>query len=59
MNFRGVKPVGVAQKRFVQVPLVEWCLGRVVQRKLRVVIGIDNSHDLNYFGKLGETQFKK
>jgi hypothetical protein len=38
--------------RFVQVPLVEWCLGRVVN-------GIDNSHDLNYLGKLRETQFKK
>jgi hypothetical protein len=34
--------------RFVEVPLVEWCLGRVVHRKLRVVNGIDNSHDLNY-----------
>jgi hypothetical protein len=45
--------------RFVQVPLVEWCLGRVVHRKLRVVNGIDNSHDLNYLGKLRETQFKK
>ncbi len=50
--------MGVAQKRFVQVPLVEWCLGRVVHSKLRVVNGIDNSHDLNYLGKLRETQFK-
>jgi hypothetical protein len=54
-----VKPVGVAQMRFVQVPLVEWCLGRVVHSKLRVVDGIDNSHDLNYLGILRETQFKK
>ena len=37
MNLRGVKPVGAAQMRFVQVPLVEWCLGRVVHNKLRVV----------------------
>ena len=59
MNLRGVKPVGVAQMRFVQVPLVEWCLGRVVHSKLRNVNGIDNSHDLNYLGKLRETQFKK
>jgi hypothetical protein len=59
MNLRGVKPVGVAQMRFVQVPLVEWCLGRVVHSKLRAVNGIDNSHDLNYLGKLRETQFKK
>jgi hypothetical protein len=51
-DLRGVKPVGVAQMRFVQVPLVEWCLGRVVHSKLRVVNGIDNSHDLNYLGKL-------
>ena len=36
MNFRGVKPVGVAQKRFVQVPLVEWC------SLMRVVNPIDN-----------------
>jgi hypothetical protein len=54
-----VKPVGVAQMRFVQVPLVEWCLGRVVHSQLRVVNGIDSSHDLNYLGKLRETQFKK
>ncbi len=54
-----MKPVGVAQMRFVQVPLVEWCLGRVVHSKLRVVDGIDNSHDLNYLGILRETQFKK
>jgi hypothetical protein len=59
MNLRGVKPVGVAQMRFVQVPLVEWCLGRVVHSKMRVVNGIDNFHDLNYLGKLRETQFKK
>ena len=59
MNFEGVKPVGVAQKRFVQVPLVEKCLMRVVNSKLRVVNGIDNSHDLNYLGKLRETQLKK
>ena len=52
MNFSGVQPVGVAQMRFVQVPLVEWCLMRVVHSKLRVVKGIDNSHDLNYLGKL-------
>ncbi len=58
MNFRCVKPVGVAQKGFVQVPLVEWCLMRVVHSKKRVVKGIDNSHDLNYLGKLRETQFK-
>jgi hypothetical protein len=58
MNFRGVKPVGVAQLRIVQVPLVEWCLKRVANSKLRVVNGIDNSHDLNYLGKLRETQFK-
>jgi hypothetical protein len=45
--------------RFVQVPLVAWSLGRVVQSKLRVVNGIDNSHDLNYLGKRRETQFKK
>jgi hypothetical protein len=56
---RGVKPVGVAQMRFVQVPLVEWCLGRVVHSKLKVVNGIDNSHDLNYVGKLRGKQFKK
>ena len=55
MIFRSVKPVGVAQMRFVQVPLVEWCLGRVVHSKM----SIDNSHDLNYLGKLRETQFKK
>ena len=59
MNLRGVKPVGVAQMRFVQVPLVEWCLGRVAHSKLSVVNGIDNSDDLNYLGKLRETQFKK
>ena len=60
MNFRGVKPVGVAQKRFVQVPLVEWCLMRVVHSKLRVDYGIDISHDLNYLlGNSGKTQFKK
>ena len=58
MIFRSVKPVGVAQMRFVQVPLVEWCLGRVVHSKLRVVNGIDNSHDLNYLGNSGKTQFK-
>jgi hypothetical protein len=40
--------MGVAQVRFVQVPLVEWCLMRVVHSKLRVVNGIDNSHYLNY-----------
>ncbi len=45
--------------RFVQVPHVEWCLGSVVHSKLRVVNGIDNSHDLNYLGKLRETQLKK
>ena len=44
--------------RFVQVPLVEWCLRRVVHSKLRVVNGIDNSHDLNYLGNSGKTQFK-
>jgi hypothetical protein len=44
--------------RFVQVPLVEWCLRRVVHSKLRVVNGIDNFYDLNYLGKLRETQFK-
>ena len=59
MNFRGVKPVGVAQKRFVQVPLVEWCLMRAVHIKLTVFNGIDNSHDLNYIGNSGKTQFKK
>jgi hypothetical protein len=58
MNLRGVKPVGVAQMRFVQVPLVEWCLGRVVHSKLRVVNGIDNSHNSNYLGKLRETRLK-
>jgi hypothetical protein len=61
MNFRGVKPVGSAQMRFVQVPLVEWCLGRVVHSKLRVYNGIDNidnSQDLNYLGNSGKTQFK-
>jgi hypothetical protein len=58
MNLRGVKLVGVAQMIFVQVPLVEWCLGRVVHSKLRVVNGIDNSHDLNYLGKLRETHLK-
>ena len=52
MNFRAVKPVGIAQMRFVQVPFVECCLGRVVN-------GINNFHDLNYLGKLRETQFKK
>ena len=57
MNFRGVELVGVAQLRF-QVPLVEWCLGRVVHNKLRVVNSFDNSHALNYLGKLMETQFK-
>jgi hypothetical protein len=32
---------------------------RVVHSKLRVVNGIDNSHDLNYLGKnSGKTQFK-
>jgi hypothetical protein len=51
MTFRGVKPVGVAQMRFVQVPLGEWCLGRVVHSKWRVVNGINNSHDLNYLGQ--------
>ncbi len=56
---RGVKPVGVAQMRFLQIPLVEWCLGRVFHSKLRVVNGIDNSHDLHYLGKIRETQFKK
>jgi hypothetical protein len=59
MNLRGVKPVGIAQMRFVQIPFVEWCLGRVIHSKLSVVNGIDNSHDLNYLGKLTETQFKK
>jgi hypothetical protein len=59
MNFRGVKPVVVAQKRFVQVPLVEWCLMRVVQSKLRVVNGIDDSHDLNYLGNSGKTQVQR
>ena len=59
MNFRGVKPVEVSQLRFVQVPLFEWCLGIVVHSKLRVVNAIENSHDLNYLGKLRETQFKK
>ena len=54
MIFRSVKPVGVAQMRFVQVPLVEWCLGRVVHSKMRVVNGIDNSHDLNYLGNSGK-----
>jgi hypothetical protein len=58
MNFRGVKTVGVAQKRFVQVTLVEWYLMRVVHSKLRVVNGIDNTHDLNYLGNSGKTQFK-
>jgi hypothetical protein len=55
MNLRGVKPVGVAQKRFVQVPFVEWCLMRVAQSKLRVVNGIDSSHDLNYSCNSGKT----
>jgi hypothetical protein len=59
MNFRSAKPVAVAEKTFVQVPFVEWCLMRVVHSKLRVVNGIDNSHYLNYLGKLRETQFKK
>jgi hypothetical protein len=59
VKLRGVKPVGVAQIRFFQVQLVEWCLGRVVHSKLRDVNGIDNSHDLNFLGKLRETQFKK
>jgi hypothetical protein len=45
--------------RFLQVPLLEWCLEKVVHSKVRVVNGIDNSHDLNYLGKLRETQFKK
>jgi hypothetical protein len=54
MNFEGVKPVGVAQKRFVHVPLVEKCLMRVVNSKLRVVNGIDNCHDLNYLGNSGK-----
>jgi hypothetical protein len=31
---------------------------RVVHSKLRVVNGIDNSHDLNSFSNLGKTQFK-
>jgi hypothetical protein len=53
MIFRSVKPVGVAQMRFVQVPLVEWCLGRVVDSKLRVVNGIDNSHDLKELDNSG------
>jgi hypothetical protein len=57
MNFRGVKRMGVAQMRFVQVPLVEWCLGRVVHSKLRAVNGIDNSHDFLH-RQLMETQFK-
>ncbi len=48
----------VAQMRFVQVQLVEWYLGKVVHSKLRVVNGIDNSHDMNYLGKLRETQVK-
>jgi hypothetical protein len=50
--------VGVAQKRFVQVPLVEGCLMRVVLSKLRVVNGIGNSHDLNNLGNSGKAQFK-
>ena len=58
MIFRSVKPVGVAQMRFVQVPLVEWCLGRVVHSKKRVVNGIDNSHDLNYLGNSGKHNSK-
>ena len=58
MNFRCVKPVGVAQKRFVQVPIVEWCLMRVVHSKLRGVNGMDNCHDVNYLGNSGKTQFK-
>jgi hypothetical protein len=45
--------------RFVQVPVIEWCLMRVVHSKLGVVSGIDNSHDLNYLGNSGKTQFKK
>jgi hypothetical protein len=59
MNLRGVKLVGVAQTRFVQVPLFEWCLMRVVHIKLRGVNGIDNCHDVNYLGNSGKTQFKK
>ena len=50
--------MGVAQKRFVQVPLVEWCLMRVVHSELTVVNEIDNSHYLNYLGNLGKIQFK-
>jgi hypothetical protein len=45
MIFRSVKPVGVAQMRFVQVPLVEWCLGRVV-------------HSKNYSGNSGKHNSK-
>jgi hypothetical protein len=52
MIFRSVKPVGVAQMRFVQVPLVEWCLGRVVHSKMRVV------NDLNYLGNSGKHNSK-
>jgi hypothetical protein len=47
MNFRCAKLVGVAQLRIVQVPLVEWCLGRVVHSKMRVVVEVDKSHHLN------------
>ena len=59
MNLRVVISVGIEQMRFVQVLLVEWCLERVVHSNLRFANGIDNSHDLNYLGKLRETQFKK
>ena len=47
MNLECATPVGVAHLRVVQVPLVEWCLGRVVHSKMRVVIEVDISHDLN------------
>jgi hypothetical protein len=58
MNFRGLKPVGVAQMRFNQVPLVEWSLGRVVHSILKDVNGIDISHDLNYLGNSGRHNSK-
>ena len=55
MNFRVVKPVGISKLRFVPVPLVKWCLRRVVHSEMRFVNGIDNSHDLNYLGNSGKT----
>ena len=34
MNLRGVKLVEIAQMRCVHVPLVEWCLMRVVHSQM-------------------------